>query len=128
MSKTFTNKEVFGKLHEEGNSEGAKKGWLSRRGGSTVTRGMRVKANVNSIEKYGNFAAMHRKRKADDIRSQRAKNSQQKNVASNFAMAFGHNRTAKSQKAKSTRVWNGKTSVYSKKRFPGLVAQLRDEK
>jgi hypothetical protein len=35
MSKTFTNKEVFGKLHEEGNSEGAKKGWETRGRGAS---------------------------------------------------------------------------------------------
>jgi hypothetical protein len=33
MSKTFTNKQVFGRrLHEEGNSEGAVKGWKTRKG------------------------------------------------------------------------------------------------
>jgi hypothetical protein len=32
MSHTFTNKQLFGKLHEEGNSEGAVKGWKTRHG------------------------------------------------------------------------------------------------
>jgi hypothetical protein len=32
MSKTFTNKEVFGRIHESGTSEGAKKGWQTRSG------------------------------------------------------------------------------------------------
>jgi hypothetical protein len=39
MSKTFTNKEVFGRLQESGTSEGAKKGWQSR--------------HAPAIDKYG---------------------------------------------------------------------------